>query len=868
MIPLYLTISGFLSYRQPTDIDFSQFDLACISGINGAGKSTILDAITWVLFGKARKDDDSLIHSHPQVQAAEVRLIFSYESNLFRVQRTRPRNKSTLLEFHIAQPESFPNPFTPEDIPLIRWKPLTEHSVRETQASIQNILRLDYETFTNASFFLQGKADQFTTQNASNRKRILSSILGLEIWEVYKQRAMDLRRLMEGEINLIYGHMEEIKAELAEEGERRRNLEEIQARLAVISQARLDKKKLVESYQQQINALNEQSRQVENLRQRLKSITTTLNTLRQRLQERIQEKLSYDTLLQKAADIEATNKEYIAIRTELEILDKQLQSFVEVEKRRQITIAKLDAERARLQQEVIQLEQTRQNVLNARQQITLISSERTQIEKQLGDVEAELNQRPGCQIRIQSIQSEIAAVESENKRLVSEMKELRERIDYLQIHPQEANCPLCGQPLPLPEREKLIQNLNEQGLSKKEEYTNNKKILSSLQAELLQWQTLQDKFPNLESLARKLTARLQDYTTRLLTFQELVEKWEQEQNPAYQAIQKSLTAEDFLPEVRQELVQIENEIRSLGYDIDRHNELRKLEMEYRQISEEMQRLIQARAALVPLEREIGDIQIQIETVEKEVLALEQEYQNAQQALQQAQAQAPDLEQALREWRNLEEQENDIRLQLGVAQQKVNVLAELKKRFQTLNEERNQKSLRVGQYKQLERAFGKDGIPALLIEQALPQIEEHANQTLARLSNGSMALRFVTQTEYKDKHREDRKETLVIQISDSNGIRDYELYSGGEAFRINFAIRLAISEVLAQRAGARLQTLVIDEGFGTQDAMGRQRLIEAINLVQDKFAKILVITHLDELKEAFPNRIEVIKTAEGSKAILL
>ncbi len=46
-----------------------------------------------------------------------------------------------------------------------------------------------------------------------------------------------------------------------------------------------------------------------------------------------------------------------------------------------------------------------------------------------------------------------------------------------------------------------------------------------------------------------------------------------------------------------------------------------------------------------------------------------------------------------------------------------------------------------------------------------------------------------------------------------------MFSGGEAFRVNFAIRLALSEVLAQRAGARLQTLVIDEGFGSQDALG-------------------------------------------------
>jgi exonuclease SbcC len=127
----------------------------------------------------------------------------------------------------------------------------------------------------------------------------------------------------------------------------------------------------------------------------------------------------------------------------------------------------------------------------------------------------------------------------------------------------------------------------------------------------------------------------------------------------------------------------------------------------------------------------------------------------------------------------------------------------------------------------------------------------------------MNVRFVTQAGYKDKKRDDLKETLDIQISDGAGTRDYEMFSGGEAFRVNFAIRLALSEVLARRTGARLQTLVIDEGFGSQDAQGRQRLIEAINQVKGDFAKILIITHLEELKEAFPNRIEVEKTPRGS-----
>src|SRR5690606_39359135 len=104
-----------------------------------------------------------------------------------------------------------------------------------------------------------------------------------------------------------------------------------------------------------------------------------------------------------------------------------------------------------------------------------------------------------------------------------------------------------------------------------------------------------------------------------------------------------------------------------------------------------------------------------------------------------------------------------------------------------------------------------------------------------------------------------KETLEIRITDEQGVsRPYETFSGGEAFRVNFALRLALAQLLAERSGVRVRTLVVDEGFGTQDDQGVQNLVEAINLVQDDFDKIIVITHLKELKEAFPVRIGVEK----------
>jgi exonuclease SbcC len=107
------------------------------------------------------------------------------------------------------------------------------------------------------------------------------------------------------------------------------------------------------------------------------------------------------------------------------------------------------------------------------------------------------------------------------------------------------------------------------------------------------------------------------------------------------------------------------------------------------------------------------------------------------------------------------------------------------------------------------------------------------------------------------------ETLDIKISDGMDTRKYETYSGGEEFRINFAIRIALAKILANRAGANMRMLILDEGFGVLDEQGRERLVEVINAIRDEFDKILVITHVRELKDSFPVQIEVVKTPSGS-----
>ena len=361
--------------------------------------------------------------------------------------------------------------------------------------------------------------------------------------------------------------------------------------------------------------------------------------------------------------------------------------------------------------------------------------------------------------------------------------------------------------------------------------------------------------------ASKSIAQLSE---RLESLRKQSGEWEQAGAKRLEEVTKLLEKGKFALEARKKLAKVDKELAALGYQTAAHDAARRAELQARPAESEFRAIASARAALKPLEDEIANLQANINNHQSEVERQQAEYDEAGSALSEIEAQAPDLDAAERSLFDLQERENQLHQEVGAARQKVTVLADLRKRKKSLEAERGELGRQIGQYKTLERAFGKDGVPALLIEQALPEIEMKANQILGRLSGDTMHLHFETQAKYKDEKRKELRETLEIQVSDGAGLRDYEMYSGGEAFRVNFAIRLALSEVLAQRKGARLQMLVIDEGFGSQDELGRQRLIQAINAVKADFAKILVITHLEELKDAFPNRIEVEKTEEGSR----
>jgi len=83
----------------------------------------------------------------------EVDFHFQAGETLYRVLRQRRQGRSTILEFHLAPPQG-------------GFLPLTGSSQAETQRKIEEVLRMDYTTFINSAFLLQGRADEFTSSDA------------------------------------------------------------------------------------------------------------------------------------------------------------------------------------------------------------------------------------------------------------------------------------------------------------------------------------------------------------------------------------------------------------------------------------------------------------------------------------------------------------------------------------------------------------------------------------------------------------------------------------------------------------------------------------------------------------------------------
>lgn len=165
-------------------------------------------------------------------------------------------------------------------------------------------------------------------------------------------------------------------------------------------------------------------------------------------------------------------------------------------------------------------------------------------------------------------------------------------------------------------------------------------------------------------------------------------------------------------------------------------------------------------------------------------------------------------------------------------------------------------------------FHSNGVPKFAIEQLLPAISIKASEILSDLTKGTL-----NQIVFKPIETKGRV-GFEIFVFDGERDREANTFSGGEKTQINAAIRFAIMERIAEipdTSGAifrKSNTLFIDEGdLGTlDDETTRQTFVDKIFELQSMFKKIILITHLEDVVEQFPNRIIIGKDELGNSKI--
>jgi exonuclease SbcC len=998
MIPVTLRLRNFMSYGEHVPpLDFSQIDTVCMTGDNGHGKSTLLDAITWALWGQTRaKNLDDVVRLGQD--ESEVEFTFDLEGSIYRVLRKRSlRTRAGQSSLELQGFDSATDTF----------KSISGNSIRETEAKIVQMLRMNYDTFINSVFVLQGRADEFTTRRPGERKRILGEILGLSIFDELEAQAKVHRGDFDHSVQTLQQRIEELHREVAEKEALATAVNTHQERLAQLQIEIQETQKRLDELRQTQNSLDVQSQRAKEAERRLQQLRRERADAEQQLagqhrriadfepilkqEERIVE--GYESLqrlkaqelresvkaetfanlqrqqntLQQALttaqhrvelEHQSTRQRLADTQTALQACETILQDAPHIKanyealqaaRERETVMVRALQQRSRLEHDKMQVErriQQKRHALESDQRVLLSRQQEWQQkeaglslwQQQMGDVKQRLSHIEKQALRFDEVRSEGVAIKVQlETSLPRNLLSLQQEIDRQQEKRQllvtsDAHCPLCDRPLSGADRQRVlhalaqdiagyesrIQTIQNEQRQLQQQRQQLRVEYKALEQEVAQRQMLEQQHAALqvslqeaqrarEHLA-ELMGKLQQIDTQLASgnyadedlgeLQSITAKLDQlaydpleydaikrqidelypaerqhdrlqqahtdlerlsEQQQVFSQqvarLEQTLASKQFSRAEQIELQSVNEQIVQLDFNPASYNQLRQQLQDHQHFERQHIELETARQQLAEARMTSQELNVRKQRFETDLATLEEEQRQFMQGLGNLDQIRSDLARTESLLQNLRHREGEERLALGRRQSQYEHCVQREIELNEKVTQRQQAHEERGLYGDLVQLFGKNGIQAIMIENAIPELEDEANHVLARISDNAMHLTLETQ---RDTRTGKVAETLDIKISDTLGTRNYELFSGGEAFRINFALRIALSKMLARRAGTRLRTLVIDEGFGTQDSQGLERLVEIIKAIQQDFAKFIVITHLRELKNAFGTHIEIKK----------
>ena len=850
MIPNYIRIQNFMCYREKVaEVDFALLSLACICGPNGSGKSAFVDAITWALWGQTRaiSSDDNAVISEGQNEASVV-FDFSCNGSDYRVVRRRRKSPKartadkTTLDLYIKENG--------------HWHNISEAHVSQTGAKIVSILRLTYQTFSASAFIRQGQAADFTQRNPAERKNILAQILNLEEYDFYalaaKTKSAELKEMIaatEGALSTLLAlahpsvnlkeelHLAETEMQNQEMTIRENQdsfnrsqshlnaLEQLEHHFLETQKVYKQKQKNYDKIQTQIAQAQEKQKQAQFLMSR---------------QDEIAEGNTKRMALERQLGILAEKREKFDILTQKSI---SLQNTIENKKIEIITYEKGKREE---RQRIIDIPSDQ----NWEEQLVQAQEKRAQAEENFKSMQDKGDQ---IAIALAEIRSVIISTKQADNKLSVSIAELREDT--------QEHCPTCRRELDAKQKESLLGQLEEEKITVRQKILDMQKQETNRKAQLAQWTAQMETAHNDRVKAEKQESLIQGRLSSKREQEKLNDRRMAELNEIINHCSSAITTNSFCSQEREELAQVNQALQQLGYDSLAYQDIstRFTQLKhFQKLAQELELAQSVFASAKTDEEQQLDIRTELETDMAKMNGQLKIWQKDLASIEETRAQLEEkrkkLEEAQKSYSHALAKQAICLSRWEESQKKEKEVALSRKKLVELQTQK-------GLYDGLQRAFGRNGIPSMITEIAVPEISHEANRLLSKMTDGRLSITLQTIKALKSSG--ELRETLDIIIGDELGTRQYEMFSGGEKFRIDFAIRIALSKTLAQRSGAPLPIIIIDEGFGTQDQNGIEYLKEAIATIAADFAKVFVITHIEELKEFFPQRINVRKDAEGS-----
>ncbi|MBT9130221.1 MAG: Nuclease SbcCD subunit C [candidate division WS2 bacterium] len=760
MIPQRLEVEGFLAYRNRVLLDFSALQYAVIVGENGAGKSSLLDAILYALYGKARDAEkmDDLINDKSEI--ASVTYEFKVGDDVYKVVRERERNGDSRIYFYKYDPN------------FRMFKPTGHRGVRSNEEAVIKVVGLNYEAFTSSALLIQGKSDKFLSARPSERKNVLSEILGLNIYENIRAKATE--------------HLKQIKNELSPINNELSGLQDIDDEFI---------KKMQVSLEGKNNDLKDTRESLEQIKQNLKHLED---------KERVESELKENTLKLESCNLILNSREEIIRDYNLYQDSVKIYPHLLIVNNLKEDVKKLEAN---LAGEIISQELFVKNIVPCQQKLVALEAD---FQKQ--DVELKI------------MRDNYSQIDGTIKKLNQDELKLKQRLSSLK---GKDICPLCGTELTTESKGHLQSELSEINLD-----------LSRLSMER-------------DGLVKKLTIKENNFKTVFAEFNE-VKKEYTSYELKIQALEKSI--KNIKSDIEEKNTSINKEQEFLVVEKSKGNraiDLTLAEIESKIRQKEITNLYQE---VLVAEKQKQDLQVRIEKLtvfHQELIQLVILLDNHSFEAKVLKSWLTDKQNQLN---NLEKEKEILVRKLAVSEESLKNKMKLTARKKELDQKENI-------YSFISKAFSSENIQTMVVKKALYDIEHHSSDLLKKLSNDRLSLDFKA-TGSLDK--------LDISVKDSYSqkIRKYELLSGGEKFRTDVSIALGIGRYVSSISNRVIECIFIDEGFGSLDRVGRESLIEVVRSLKNEIKMILIITHLEDIAEAFPVKIKVKKEINNEVSVSL